>query len=183
MQSGSDDHMEGPTHSGRNGRPVREPIYNIDALHDKLEDIAWENVDWSETQAITASEPIQVENIDDDLARELAFYNQALASAQDAIGRFEDAGVPWLRPVDYYAEMIKSDAHMSKVKAQLMHEQTQIEQSEQRRKQREQKLYGKKVQQSRELEKAADKKRQIDQVSKLRKQREKSVSAVWLWDT
>lgn len=40
---------------------------------------------------------------------------QALAAAQTAIRRFEAAGVPWLRPYDYYAEMVKSDEHMAKV--------------------------------------------------------------------
>lgn len=46
-----------------------------------------------------------------------------------------------------------------------------------RRKQREQKQYGKQVQAERVKQKAQDKKRQIDSISKLRKQREKSVSA------
>lgn len=181
LQVVSDDDLEQPTHTGRNGAPAREPIYNTESLHDKLEDIAWEDAEWVETQTITSGERCQVDNVDDDLARELAFYNQALAAAQEAIGRFDEAGLPWLRPVDYYAEMIKSDSHMSKVKEQLMHEQKQIEQGEQRRKDREAKMYGKKVQQAREREKQAEKKRQIDSVSKLRKQREKSVSEGCDW--
>ena len=45
-----------------------------------------------------------------------------------------------------------------------------------RRKQREQKQYSKQVQAERIKEKAQDKKRQIDSISKLRKTREKSVS-------
>lgn len=57
---------------------------------------------------------------------------QALAATQEAIGRFERAGVPWLRPVDYYAEMVKTDDHMAKVKEQLMFEQKQIELAEER---------------------------------------------------
>ncbi len=44
-----------------------------------------------------------------------------------------------------------------------------------RRKQREQKQYSKQVQTERLKQKAQDKKRQIDGISKLRKQREKSV--------
>ena len=55
----------------------REPIYNTDAMHDKLEDIGWtEQVAWEETLALTSTAPTQVANIDDDLERELAFYNQ-----------------------------------------------------------------------------------------------------------
>ena len=57
---------------------------------------------------------------------------QALASAQTAIKKFEAAGVPWMRPLDYYAEMVKSDEHMNKVKETLMHEQQAIELAEER---------------------------------------------------
>ena len=46
--------------------------------------------------------------------------------------RMQQAGVPWQRPPDYYAEMVKSDAHMSRIKDQLMYEQRQIEEAEER---------------------------------------------------
>ncbi|GLC34406.1 hypothetical protein PLESTB_000731900 [Pleodorina starrii] len=160
---------------GTSGRPTRQAIYNVDAMHEKLEDIGWTSeVDWDETLAVTTEQPTVVENVEDDLARELAFYNQALSAAQHAIRRFEEAGAPWLRPLDYYAEMVKSDEHMAKVKEQLMFEQKQIEAAEERRKQREAKQYGKQVQLAKQKERNADKKRQITEISKLRKQREKS---------
>ena len=55
----------------------RQTIYNTDALHDKLEDISWSTEhSWVETLVVTHAEPTQVDNVDDDLARELAFYNQ-----------------------------------------------------------------------------------------------------------
>lgn len=55
-----------------------------------------------------------------------------MSATQDAIRRFEKAGTPWLRPTDYYAEMVKTDQHMAKVKEQLMFEQKQIELAEER---------------------------------------------------
>ena len=58
--------------------------------------------------------------------------SQALDAAQQAARRFEGAGTPWLRPPDYYAEMVKSDDHMARVKEQLMYEQRQIEGAEER---------------------------------------------------
>lgn len=73
-----------------------------------------------------------VPDIHDDMARELAFYNGAKEAAEQAIAKFDEAGVPWHRPPDYYAESVKSDAHMSKVKQQLMFEQQAIEEAEQR---------------------------------------------------
>ncbi|GIL83010.1 hypothetical protein Vretimale_8519 [Volvox reticuliferus] len=168
---GNDDDGEEPGQGGRK----RQVTYNVDALHEKLEDIGWTaEADWEESLVVTSEQPTVVDNVDDDLARELAFYNQALASAQHAIRRFEEAGVPWLRPLDYYAEMVKSDEHMAKVKEQLMFEQRQIELAEERRKQREAKMYGKEVQLAKQKERNAEKKRQITEISKLRKQRENS---------
>ena len=57
---------------------------------------------------------------------------QALGAAQAAIHRFEKAGTKWQRPPDYYAEMVKSDQHMARVKEQLMHEQQHMEQADER---------------------------------------------------
>ena len=57
---------------------------------------------------------------------------QALASARTAVGKLEEAAILWHRPPDYYAEMVKSDGHMSRIKEQLVYEQKQIEQSEER---------------------------------------------------
>ncbi|GFH12146.1 uncharacterized protein HaLaN_07781 [Haematococcus lacustris] len=108
-----------------------------------------------------------VEDADDDIARELAFYTQAIV-------RFQGSSTPWLRPADYYAEMVKTDQHMAKVKEQLMYEQRSIEQAEERRKQREAKQYSKQVQADKQKERNASKKRAISDVSKLRKQRVKS---------
>ena len=55
-----------------------------------------------------------------------------MQAAQLGIGRLEECGVPWHRPADYYAEMVKSDDHMLKVKEQLMFEQKSIEETAQR---------------------------------------------------
>ncbi len=70
-------------------------------------------------------------------AREASWSNrywstQALAAAQRGVVKLEAAGVPWRRPTDYYAEMVKSDDHMLKVKEQLMFQQKQIKETEQR---------------------------------------------------
>jgi hypothetical protein len=62
-------------------RPDRDPIYDTEAMHEKIEDFGWSDVvPWEETLALTGEDPSQVENVDDDLARELAFYNQVCTS-------------------------------------------------------------------------------------------------------
>lgn len=58
--------------------------------------------------------------------------SQALSAVQQASAKLEAAGTPWRRPLDYFAEMVKTDEHMSKVKKQLMYEQQQIEQADER---------------------------------------------------
>jgi rRNA-processing protein EBP2 len=83
-------------------------------------------------QVVTLPSSTDVPDVHDDLTRELAFYNQGRAAAQEAIRQFEGARVVWHRPADYYAESVKSDGHMAKVKQQLMHEQQLIEEAEQR---------------------------------------------------
>jgi hypothetical protein len=46
-------------------------------MHDKLEDIGWsEEQPWEEAMALTSSEPVVLADAEDDLERELAFYNQ-----------------------------------------------------------------------------------------------------------
>ena len=75
----------------------RQSIYNTDALHDKLEDISWTaEQPWVETQVVTHTEATQVDSVDNDLARELAFYNQVQRQACVAFcwtARFTAAGV------------------------------------------------------------------------------------------
>lgn len=81
--AGSDGEEEGEDgeEGGRGGgAPLRHAIYNVDALHDKLEDIAWsEEQPWEESLALTSPVPTAVANAEDDLERELAFYNQVRA--------------------------------------------------------------------------------------------------------
>lgn len=145
----------------------RPAIYNADRLHEILEDFAWTGgAAWAETQAVTAEDEalglVPADKVDDDITRELAFYSQALEAAREAVRKFKAAGVPWFRPPDYYAEMVKSDGHMARVKQQLVGEQRAIQEAEERRKQREAKKYSKQVQAEKNKEKARNKKKEIE---------------------
>jgi rRNA-processing protein EBP2 len=57
----------------------------------------------------------------------------------------EELGVPTRRPEDYYAEMVKTDDHMRRVRQCLLSRQKMLEGKEKARKMRELKKYGKKV--------------------------------------
>ena len=56
----------------------RSAIYNAEALHDALEDLqqSAEVAEWEDGQALTAETAEAVEDVEDDLTRELSFYNQ-----------------------------------------------------------------------------------------------------------
>eukprot|EP00951_Prasinocladus_malaysianus_P021162 scaffold174596_cov33-Prasinocladus_malaysianus.AAC.1 len=58
--------------------------------------------------------------------------SQALDAAKAAVAKFETSDIKWRRPDDYYAEMVKSDEHMLRVKEQLNFETQKIEAAEER---------------------------------------------------
>ena len=64
--------------------------------------------------SVTSLESITID-INDDLSREQAFNKQALEAALDGRRRLLAEGIPFTRPSDYFADMIKDDEHMEKV--------------------------------------------------------------------
>ena len=87
---------------------------------------------WLETLDITASEPVELDDAEEG-QRELAFYTQALAAVKTAQARLTKMDVPFARPDDYFAEMLKTDQHMAKVKLRLIKQQEAVFNAEQRR--------------------------------------------------
>ena len=57
-------------------RGVGDDIYNAEEMHEKLEDIMWEGASFTDTYVIDGQEAEAIPTIEDDLQRELAFYNQ-----------------------------------------------------------------------------------------------------------
>ena len=51
-------------------------------------------------------------DVHDDLKREVAFYNMALEAANMARKLCHDANVPFSRPEDFFAEMVKTDGEL-----------------------------------------------------------------------
>ena len=155
----------------------RPPTYDAEALRDALEDIRWQpEADWAEARAVASArtdDPCPGAAVDDDLARELAFYRQALAAARAVAASADAAGVAWSRPHDFYAEMVKSDGHMQRVRAQMEHERATIEAAGAARQAREAKRFSKEVSAERRKEKAASKKQASEGIAKLRADRQR----------
>uniref|UniRef100_A0A1J3I2G9 Putative rRNA-processing protein EBP2-like protein n=1 Tax=Noccaea caerulescens TaxID=107243 RepID=A0A1J3I2G9_NOCCA len=155
--------------------PTKTAIYNRDGLLDKLQDIAWpEGVEWTHKLTVVTDQGEAKVDVNDDLARESAFFTQALEGTKQACLKLQEMGLPFLRPSDYYAEMVKSDTHMEKVKSKLLYEKKQIEESEERRKARDNKKIAKEVQSQKMKERSKQKKDDIESVKKWRKQRQQS---------
>lgn len=85
-------------------------------------------------------------------------YKQALHSAQEAHTLASKLKFPFTRPADYFAEMVKSDSHMERIRQRLLNESAEIKRSEEKRKERQNKKYGKQIQVEKQKERERAKK-------------------------
>lgn len=129
------------------------------------------SVKFATHQTVISSKPTSeaIEDIQDDLQRELAFYAQSLEAAKLGRAALLKEGVPFTRPNDYFAEMVKSDGQMEKVKAKLVEEATNKKAAAEARKQRDLKKFGKSVQVAKEQERNKAKRETLDKIKTLKK--------------
>lgn len=85
-------------------------------------------------------------------------YKQALHGANAARALAAKHKFPFTRPSDYFAEMVKTDAHMERIRQRLLDESATIKRSEEKRKEREGKKFGKQVQMEKLKEREKSKK-------------------------
>ncbi|KAF5376817.1 hypothetical protein D9757_008907 [Collybiopsis confluens] len=133
---------------------------------------------WTETLAVSYPHAIQVD-VNDDLSRELAFYKQALHSATHArlLVAKSYSDFPWTRPNDYFAEMVKTDVHMERVRQKLLDEKATIQKSEDKRKEREGKKFGKQVQIEKIKERERGRKEMEERLKGLKRKRKDTLEA------
>ncbi|KAI0833060.1 Ebp2-domain-containing protein [Hypoxylon sp. FL0890] len=157
----------------------RLTINNTSALLASLKRIAIptdKSVPFATHQSIVSVEPTadSIEDIQDDLKRELAFYAQSLDAAKRARALLKAEGVPFSRPTDYFAEMVKDDGHMEKVKAKLIEEASAKKASAEARKQRDLKKFGKQVQVAKLQERQKAKRETLEKIKTLKRKRQES---------
>ncbi|CAH8438434.1 unnamed protein product [Schistosoma turkestanicum] len=85
---------------------------------------------------------------DDDFKRENFFYRIAQAAVLIALPKLHALDVPTKRPSDYFAEMVKTDDHMIKVKKYLIETKQKLALRERARQIRERRKFGKQIQQT-----------------------------------
>ncbi|KAF2429768.1 eukaryotic rRNA processing [Tothia fuscella] len=163
----------------------RLTINNITALQAAHKRIAlpYSKLTFSQHQTITTAEPVTIEDVDDDLNRELAFYAQSLSAVKAARGLLKAEGVSFARPADYFAEMVKSDEHMGRVKAKLVDTAASKKASSEARRQRDLKKFGKQVQVAKLQERDKAKRETLDKINLLKRKNEPDLFDVELEDT
>ncbi|PNS18922.1 hypothetical protein CAC42_6017 [Sphaceloma murrayae] len=150
----------------------RLTINNTAALTRAYKSIALpSSLPFSAVQAVTSATPIEIKDVEDDLSRELAFYKQSLEAVTQARALLKKEGVPFSRPADYFAEMIKSDEHMGKIKKKLIDDAAGKKAAAEARKQRDLKKFGKQVQVAKLQERDKTKRETLDKIKMLKKKR------------
>lgn len=150
-------------------------INNLAALRESLAriELPWAKHSFQEHQSVVSENKTEseIKDIYDDTERELAFYKQGLDAVKQARKTLYKLKVPFSRPMDYFAEMVKSDEHMDKLKNKLLTEAANKKASEEAKKQRSLKKFGKQVQNATLQERAKQKKETLDKIKSLKKKR------------
>ncbi|KAI9820966.1 MAG: rRNA-processing protein and EBNA1-binding protein ebp2 [Thelocarpon impressellum] len=152
----------------------RLTINNTSALRRALASIALpiSSLPFSEHQSLTSAAPTTIADVDDDLNRELAFYAQSLEAVRMARGLLRREKAPFTRPADYFAEMVKSDEHMGKIKQKLVDEAAGKRAAADARRQRDLKKFGKQVQVAKLQERDKQKREMLEGVKALKRKRQ-----------
>lgn len=135
----------------------KKHVYNKSALINTLSSIR-KSLPWIERLDVTCSaapaqkdldlDDLQHIDPDDDFKRENFFYRVAQSAVLKAIPQLHALDVPTKRPSDYFAEMVKTDDHMTKVKKYLIETKQKLALRERARQIRERRKFGKQVQQA-----------------------------------
>ncbi|OMJ28962.1 putative rRNA-processing protein ebp2 [Smittium culicis] len=161
----------------REGKKIKKITFENDAITALIKEINPDTLPWIERCSITSSTPVTVKDSSNDIEIELAIYQQALEAAQLGKKKVLAAGHAFTRPADYFAEMVKTDEDMEKIRARLLQEHKSIQLSEEAKKQRELKKFGKKVQ-NEKLRERIDKKRDtLNNIELLKKKRKSTENA------
>jgi rRNA-processing protein EBP2 len=157
------------------GTRVRQTINNKEGLLAALRRFALDTdpktVPFAFHQTVVSSKITEesIPSVEDDLQRELAFMTQSLEAARQGRALLRKEGVPFTRPTDFFAETVRTDETMQKVKAKMIEEATAKKASAEARKQRDLKKFGKQVQVQKQQERAKQKRDTLEKINLLKK--------------
>uniref|UniRef100_A0AC34GTM5 rRNA-processing protein EBP2 n=1 Tax=Panagrolaimus sp. ES5 TaxID=591445 RepID=A0AC34GTM5_9BILA len=147
----------------------RELVNKVEEIKQKLSQMK-SSGSWIKTVAVTASKDLIFDqDIDNDFEREALFYKQAQDGARQALAKLKQLNIPVARPADYFAEMVKSDSHMHRVRNVLLNKQKEKDRRDTVRRLRTEKKFASKVQKETEQQQRSDKRKFLEAVKKHRK--------------
>ena len=129
---------------------------------------------FSAHQTLTTSQLVVITDVNDDLNRELAFYKQCLEGAEKGRQLLAVQSIPFSRPDDYFAEMVKNDEHMGKIKKRMVDDAARKKASIDAKRQRDLKKFGKQVQVAKEQERAKAKRATLDKIDLLKRSKSRT---------
>jgi len=157
-----------------------ESINLIDELAEKLNSIKsdvqkfYDNknkkINWLEFPVeVSSTEIPEYLNPDDDIKRELIFYNIAKENAIKGMIELKKLGEKLNRPDDYFVEMLKSDEQMMKVKKQIINEQQYIKRFEAKKQKMQNIKFAKTMKDFQNKERSSFKRQTLEGVEKWKK--------------
>ncbi|KAI5304376.1 rRNA-processing protein and EBNA1-binding protein ebp2 [Ascosphaera pollenicola] len=148
----------------------RLTINNSAAIRAALKRISF-TAPFSDHNSLISKTSLEVPDVNDDLQRELAFYTVCQTAAKEARSLLLKEGIPFSRPTDYFAEMVKSDEHMGKIKKKIYEEASAKKASAEAKRQRDLKKFGKQVQVAKLQQRQKEKREMLEKVSSLKRKR------------
>lgn len=149
----------------------RLTINNSAAINSSIKRISFvtPQTAFSEHNSLISTEPLDVPDANDDLTRELAFYKVCQSAAVQARKLLKKEGIPFTRPADYFAEMVKTDEEMNSIKKKLYDEAASKKASADARRQRDLKKFGKQVQVAKLQQRAKEKRDALEKINSLKR--------------
>lgn len=95
-------------------------------------------------------------------------YASALAATKQALNSLKQLKIPFQRPLDFYAETVKPDSHMAKVKQVLLNEQRKTAEVEERKKQQAIRKFSKVAKSEAQKKKSKEKREALDAIDELK---------------
>ena len=105
----------------------------------------------------------------DDLTREMEFYRIAKEGVLEGRSLLLAEGIAFSRPPDYFAEMVKTDEHMGRIRQKMRDDAAGKKASSEAKAQRQARKFGKQVQQAKEQERAKEKRTTLDKIKDLKR--------------
>lgn len=137
---------------------------NEAGLVTKFREITQQDLPWIERLDFSTPHPLSLQNAHDDLKREAQFYALSLQGVGRALVQLDQARIPYVRPSDYFAEMIKPDSQMTKIKDALLKEKRRMDQTAERRKAQDSRKFAKQAKSEKRQEREKYKKDNLNAI-------------------